>query len=122
MVRSPAMNLAGKTFRLMANSSNGTVDGDTAMTFVSDDDRGVTAVYGGGTIRSGQVIAVRQDASTVEMLYQCITSGGDLKAGRAVARFEQTPGLPPRMRLDWRWLTGDGSAGESEWVLQPDGG
>ena len=112
------MTLAGKTFRAIANSSNGTIGTDTTMTFVSDDDRGILGVYAGGTIRTGQVVARRKDDGTVEMLYQCVTVSDELKAGRALARFSQSPDKTLCMHLDWQWLTGDQSGGVSEWMLE----
>ncbi len=112
------MNLAGKTFRAIANSTNGTINTDTTMTFVSDDERGIAGVYAGGTIKTGQVIARRLDDATVEMLYHCVTVTSELKAGRALARFTKTPEHALCMHLDWQWLTGDQSVGVSEWVLE----
>lgn len=114
-----AMTLAGKTFRAVVNSSNGAINTDTTMSFLSEDERGVLGVYGGGTIRTGQVVARRRDEWTVEMLYQCVTGSDELKAGRALARFSQATDEPLRMHLDWQWLTGDQSKGTSEWVLEP---
>src|SRR4051812_48236221 len=99
------MTLAGRTFRAIANSSNGTISTDTTMTFVSEDERGVLGVYGGGTIRNGQVLARRQDDGTFEMLYQCLTASYELKAGRALARFSHRPDDTLCMHLDWQWLT-----------------
>ena len=112
------MTLAGKTFRAIANSSNGTISTDTTMTFVSEDERGILGAYAGGLIRTGQVVARRKNDSTIEMLYQCVTVSHELKAGRAVARFSNTPDKTLRMHLDWQWLTGDQSGGVSEWVLE----
>ena len=91
------------------------------MTFVSDDERGILGVYAGGTIRTGQVVARRQDDGAVEMLYQCVTVSDELKAGRALARFSQTPEDTLCMHLDWQWLTGDQSGGVSEWMLEKQG-
>ena len=112
------MTLAGKTFRTIANSSNGTINTDTTMTFVSEDERGILGVYAGGSIRSGQVVGRRKDDGTVEMLYQCVTLTHELKAGRALARFSYTPDKTLCMHLDWQWLTGDQSKGVSEWTLE----
>ena len=111
------MTLAGKTFRAIANSGNGTISTDTTMTFVSEDERGILGVYVGGTIKAGHVVARRKDDGAVEMLYQCVTVSHELKAGRALARFIHTPDKTLRMHLDWQWLTGDRSGGVSEWVL-----
>jgi hypothetical protein len=74
------MTLAGKTFRAIANSGNGTISTDTTMTFLSEDERGILGVYAGGTIRIGQVVARRKDDCTVEMLYQCVSVSHELGA------------------------------------------
>jgi hypothetical protein len=52
------------------------------------------------------------------MLYQCVTVSHELKAGRALARFSDTPGKTLSMHLDWQWLTGDQTGGVSEWMLE----
>ena len=110
------MDLNGKTFRAIANSSHGTLNTETRMTF-AEEGEDVTAVYGGGTIRRGFVVARRTAANHLEMLYHCITTAGELKAGRALATFaeDSTGG---KMHLDWQWLTGDGAAGTSDWVVE----
>ena len=112
------MILAGKTFRVIENSSNGTINTDTTMTFVSEDERGILGFYTGGTIRAGQVVARRKDDCTVEMLYQCVTVSHELKAGRALARFSHTADKTLCMHLDWQWLTDDQSGGVSEWIFE----
>ena len=110
------MNLAGKKFRAIANSSNGALNTETTMTFVAEDESGILGIYGGGTIRLGNVVALRTNASTVEMLYQCVTVSGELKAGRANATFREDNLKRLCMDLDWQWLTGDRSRGASEWL------
>lgn len=115
------MTLAGKTFRAIANSSNGTLNTDTTMTLVSEDESGILGVYRGGTIRSGRVVARRRIDSTVEMLYHCVTVSGELKAGQALARFTSDSERGLCMHLDWQWLTGDRANGHSEWVLEAGG-
>ena len=106
------MTLAGLTFRAIANSKNGTMTTETRMTFHLDDGL-VTASYGGGSIAVGQVVGRHTGERTVQLLYQCLTVAGELRAGEASARFADD-----RMFLEWQWLTGDRSRGESEWVRE----
>ena len=47
------MTLVGKPFRAIANSSNGTMNTETTMTFVSENESSILGVYSGGTIRTG---------------------------------------------------------------------
>ena len=112
-------NLNGKTFRATANSSHGTLNTETKMIF-SEDPSEITAVYAGGTIRTGFVVGRRNGDFTIEMLYQCITVDGELKAGQATASFAQDPVSGETMHLNWQWLTGDREAGESDWALESD--
>lgn len=110
------MELDGKTFRAIANSSHGTLNTETRMTF-SEQGPDITAVYGGGTIRRGFVVARRTRPDMLEMLYHCITSDGELKAGRAEATFGEDAN-DVKMHLDWQWLTGDRAIGASDWIAE----
>ncbi|MFN0108458.1 MAG: hypothetical protein ACKVZH_06350 [Blastocatellia bacterium] len=111
------VELTGKTFRAVINSTNGTINSETTMTFVSEDGA-LVGVYSGGTVASGSVIARRTGEQTIEMLYQCLTVTGELRAGHALGRFEADDRQQLRMHLDWQWLTGDQSTGQSEWVWE----
>lgn len=110
------MKLAGLVFRAVANSKNGSLNTDTIMRFTSDDDV-IIGSYSGGTIVAGHVLAKRLDESQIEMLYHGATTGGDVQAGKAHATFRPNEEGRMSMYLDWQWLTGDRSSGQSEWVL-----
>jgi hypothetical protein len=90
------------------------------MTFLSDDTVGVRAVYRGGTIATGEVIARRTGNASLDMLYHCVTTAGDLRAGRAQATFCTGGEGVASMHLDWEWLTGDRTRGASDWVESAD--
>jgi len=108
--------LAGRAFRAVSNSANGAVGAQTIMRFASDDNGVVTGVYSGGAIVTGHVLAKRTDDGGLDMLYQAATAQGQIHAGRATARFEHSPaGGGVTMHLDWQWLTGDQSRGQSIW-------
>lgn len=109
------MNLAGTTFRAVANSENGSLNTQTEMRFTRDDGI-VVASYDGGTIAVGHVLGKWLGEDELDMLYQGATTGGDVQAGTARATFSLDEQGRTRMHLDWRWLTGDGSSGRSEWV------
>jgi len=86
------------------------------MRFTSDEGL-VIGTYSGGTIVAGQVLGKRLSESTMEMLYHGATINGEVQAGRAQARFAKDADDQLRMYLDWQWLTGDQSRGQSEWLL-----
>ena len=110
------MNLAGKTFRAVSNSQNGNLNTGTEMRFTSDDGL-VVGVYSGGTIAVGHVLAKRINEAELEMLYHGATNEGVHNAGKAHATFSPDNTGCMRMHLDWQWLTGDQSKGQSEWIL-----
>ena len=110
------MELNGKTFRAIANSPHGTLTTETKMTF-AEEGGDVTAVYSGGTIRRGFVVARRMGPNNLEMLYHCVTATGELKAGRALATFSKNS-TGGEMHLDWQWLIGDRTKGKSDWILE----
>ena len=92
------------------------MNSETEMRFTTDDGV-VVGFYSGGTIAIGHVLAKRTSASELEMLYHSATRDGIHGAGTARATFSPDNEGRLRMHLDWQWLTGDRSSGQSEWVL-----
>jgi hypothetical protein len=110
------MNLTGMTFQAVSNSPNGSLTTETQMRFTSDE-KVVLGTYDGGSIVAGHIIAKHAGESGLEMLYQGATTGGEIQAGKALATFARDEEGRLHMHLDWQWLTGDGSRGQSEWIL-----
>src|SRR5688572_13473039 len=81
-------NLNGKRFVLIQNTENGEVNSETIFTYKQQGDL-VTADYSGGTIRYGKIIADLQ-GDQLNMLYQCLTTGNELRAGKALAKISMT--------------------------------
>lgn len=110
------MNLTGLAFRAVANSKHGSINSETIMRFASDDGL-IIGSYSGGTIVAGHIMAKRLAESEIEMLYQGATDAGQVQAGKAHATFRPNAEGRMSMYLEWQWLTGDRSSGQSEWVL-----
>lgn len=110
------MNLSGLAFKAVANSKNGSLNTETIMRFTSDEPV-IVGNYSGGTIIAGHVLAKRLTESELEMLYQGATTAGQVQAGKAHAQFRPNADGRMSMYLEWQWLTGDSSSGQSEWVL-----
>ena len=110
------MKLTGLAFRAVTNSKNGSLNSDTIMHFTSDDNL-IVGNYSGGTIVAGHILGKRLAESEIEMLYQGATTAGQVQAGKAHARFRPNADGRMSMYLEWEWLTGDRSSGQSEWVL-----
>lgn len=108
------MQLAGKSFRAISNSKNGTISSETIMSF-SSGDVVVPGEYSGGSIKLGNVIAKQVSENEFEMLYQAVTVNNEIQAGSAKASFDASPNGKLKMYLKWQWLTGELSKGTSEW-------
>jgi hypothetical protein len=111
------MNLTNTTFRALSNSHHGTTNTETEMRFTSDDDI-VIGEYSGGAVVAGHVIGKHLGESGMELLYHSVNTGGVIQAGQAHARFALDGEGRMHMYLDWQWLTGDRSKGQSEWVQE----
>ena len=75
----------------------------------------VTTDYHGGTVQYGKIIALLKN-DKLEMLYQCVTDEGQLKAVKALATVSFTESQKIRLKLNWEWITGEISRGNSEYI------
>ena len=111
-MKAPDFN--NKTFVLIENSENGTVNAETVFEYKQVADL-VTADYSGGTIRYGKIIA-RLNGDKLDMLYQCITTNDELKAGKAVAQISYNDNNKIKLKLNWEWLGDKKENGISEYL------
>ncbi len=107
-------NFHNKTFYLVENSENGKVNSNTLFNFYQNENI-VTADYFGGTIKYGKIIATI-DNDILNMLYQCVTSENELKAGKAIAKISLTNEDKILLKLNWQWLNGNKKKGISEYL------
>lgn len=75
----------------------------------------VTGTYAGGRIRTGHLVGRARSNETVELLYHCVTTDGELMAGRSRGRLSLDERDRLRLDFEWRWLTGEGG-GRSRYV------
>ena len=108
------INFDKKTFSLIENSENGKVNSDTKFVYHQDGNL-VTADYYGGEIRYGKIIAKLQ-GNKLDMLYQCITTENELKAGKAIADIIIGPDNKIKLKLNWEWLGEKRDHGTSEYM------
>jgi hypothetical protein len=107
-------NFNNKRFALIQNSDNGQVNTETIFNYKQDDNL-VTADYFGGTIRYGKIIAELK-GDELNMLYQCLTTDNQLKAGKALAQIALTENGKMKLSLNWEWLTNANDKGKSEYI------
>lgn len=108
------INFNNKKFALVQNSDNGQVNTDTVFEYKQDDNL-VTADYYGGSIKYGKIIAKLTDEQ-LDMLYQCLTTDNQLKAGKAIAHITLTENNKIKLSLEWEWLTNSSEKGKSEYI------
>ncbi len=107
-------NFNHKTFLLIENSENGKVNSETIFKYKQQGDL-VTADYYGGTIKYGTIIAnLKKDK--LDMLYQCVTTNNELKAGKAIANISLTTHNKMKLTLNWQWLNDKKETGVSEYL------
>lgn len=103
------------------NSDGGLVNDRTRFHFWQDGDA-LYADYFGGDVREGHIIGRMTGPRTGQMLYHCMTTSRELKAGRAVASFTVSDDGLVGMILDWRWISGGSENGVSHYteIRDPD--
>ncbi len=107
-------NFNNKTFSLIENSKNGKVNSETIFKYKQEGNL-VTADYYGGIIKYGKIIAHFKN-DNLDMLYQCITTENELKAGKAIAEISLTKNNKMKLKLNWEWMGNKNESGTSEYI------
>ncbi len=101
-----------KTFRSISNSKNGEVSSLTKFHY-RQNDKIVTAVYSGGDIISGHLIAIADVNGKLEMRYHHVNINNELMTGTCISTPEILKTGKIRLHEIWEWTNGDKSKGES---------
>ena len=107
-------NFHNKTFYLLENSESGKVNSETVFKYQQEGNI-VTAEYIGGTIKYGKIIATLNN-NILNMLYQCVTTENELKAGKAIAKISLNKDNKILLKLNWQWLNDNKEKGVSEYL------
>jgi len=105
-------NYNGRIFRAVANTSSGEVSDQTIFEYHQLGNI-VTAVYHGGNIILGNLIALVDAEGKLDMRYQHINTANKLMTGICISTPELLPNGKIRLHEKWQWTCGDMSAGES---------
>lgn len=76
----------------------------------------ITGTYQGGEIKEGFVVGKQVSDTEIELLFQCITSTGDLKAGTSQGIISTDSEGKLLLNFTWQWLNGDQSSGTSSYI------
>jgi hypothetical protein len=105
-------NYNNRVFRSLSNSNNGEVNNETVFEYAQSGNI-VTAVYKGGNIIKGNLIALVDEQGKLDMRYQHINSYGQLMTGICISTPEMLSNGKLRLHEEWQWTCADESKGES---------
>lgn len=109
------INLDKRVFIPVENSTGGVVDDRTEFHFTQVGEQ-FQATYTGGDIVQGHIVGRFTHNRTAQILYHCLTSNDDLKAGRATANFTLSDDGQISMALEWAWVSGGNGSGTSKYI------
>jgi len=76
----------------------------------------ISGTYQGGRIRIGQQVGRVTGAETIELLFQCVTTEGELLAGWSRGTVGVDDAGRTTLSFVWGWLSGATGSGESNYV------
>jgi hypothetical protein len=108
------IDINGKRFVTTGNE-HGVSGAETIFEYATDGDR-ITGRYRGGRIADGHLVGKVAGADRIELLFQCLTTDGELMAGASRGRVSRNARGLVELQFEWAWLTGDRSGGHSSYV------
>lgn len=106
------INYNNRRFVPVSNTENGEVSSDTIFEYKQDGDI-VSAIYNGGQIKFGMLVAKVDENSCLDMRYQQVNTDGKLTTGKCFSNPEILGDGRIRLHEKWEWTCGDHSKGES---------
>ena len=102
--------------RFVATENPHGVSGPDTVFHYWVDGSAITGTYSGGRIRTGHLVGRVTSAETIETLFQCLTTEGELLAGQSRGEVSEDAAGRARLEFEWSWLTGDRSGGRSRYA------
>jgi hypothetical protein len=106
------INYDNRRFVSVSNSDNGEVGSETVFHYHHEGDV-VWAIYRGGAIIFGSLIAKVDESDRLDIRYHHLNSAGELMTGKCRSTPEILPDGRLRLHEVWQWTSGDFSRGES---------
>ena len=100
---------------VVANNSQGLSGTGTVFHYWVEGDA-ITSTYQGGRILVGQQVGRATGPDTFELLFQCVTTEGELLAGWSRGTTGVDPTGNTTLSFTWGWLSGATGGGESSYV------
>jgi hypothetical protein len=102
----------GRRFRPATNTDNGETSADTVFHYRQSGNV-LSSEYSGGRIRLGHLLGVVDAAGGIDMRYHHINEHGELMTGICRSTPELLSDGRIRLHEEWKWTSGDCSAGRS---------
>ncbi len=102
----------GRVFAPVANAKNGEVGGETRFLYRQAGEV-IWATYDGGGVSYGHMVGRVAGDGGLFFRYHHLSAAGEPVSGECRSRLEVLSDGRYRLHEDWRWTSGDGSAGTS---------
>lgn len=99
----------------VANNAHGLSGAGTVFHYLVEGDA-ISGTYQGGRIRMGQQTGRVTGPNTIELLYQCLNTDGELLAGWSRGTVGVDHAGRTTLSFVWGWLSGATGGGESSYV------
>lgn len=99
----------------VASNASGLSDASTVFHYHVDGNA-ITGTYQGGHIRTGHLVGRATGPDTIELLYHCLTTEGELLAGWSRGTVGVDHAGRTTLEFVWGWLSGATGGGESSYV------
>lgn len=106
--------LNGRRFTVAENSHGLSGTGTVFLYHVEED--AISGTYQGGRIRIGNQVGRVTGPDTIELLYQCLTTDGEILAGWSRGTVGVDRAGRTTLTFVWGWLSGATGGGESSYV------
>lgn len=100
----------------VANNAQGLSGSGTVFHYHVEEEGAISGTYQGGRIRIGQQVGRITGPDTIELLYQCLTTNGEMLAGWSRGTVGVDQAGRTTLSFVWGWLSGAVGGGESSYV------
>ncbi len=104
-----------------ASNTHGVSSAETLFHYHVDE-HAIWGTYSGGRIRMGSQVGRVTGAQSIELLYQCLTTDGEILAGWSRGTVGVDSAGRTTLSFVWGWLSGAEGGGESSYVELLDRG
>ncbi|MNJ20880.1 hypothetical protein D3C77_152220 [compost metagenome] len=99
----------------VADNAQGLSDARTVFHYQVEDEA-IWGTYQGGHIRTGNQVGRATGPNTIELLFQCLTTEGELLSGWSRGTLGVDHAGRTTLSFVWGWLSGATGGGESSYV------